>query len=143
MSLSVPQNGVKPDNEPVIELFVKVSPPPPPPPGGKFPILSKSPPPARCDDSSLEVTVMSAAPSSLLPWKHVWFLHQAETVKWLLNFGLLTSPGSPGAPWPCAARRGALRADSGPRPHRVGTGCHAGKTDRCFSNKSPTVLTPR
>lgn len=24
MSLSVPQNGVKPDNEPVIELFVKV-----------------------------------------------------------------------------------------------------------------------
>lgn len=26
MSLSVPQNGVKTDNEPVIELFVKVSP---------------------------------------------------------------------------------------------------------------------
>lgn len=26
MSLSVPQNGVKADNEPVIELFVKVSP---------------------------------------------------------------------------------------------------------------------
>lgn len=26
MSLSVPQNGVKADNEPVIELFVKVRP---------------------------------------------------------------------------------------------------------------------
>lgn len=44
--------------------------------------------------------------------------------------------------WPCAARSVRRRADSAPRPHRGERGCHTGKTDRCFSNKSLTVVVP-
>lgn len=48
MSLSVPQNGVKADNEPVIELFVKVR--PRYEPHGRSFSLCESHTPVYCDD---------------------------------------------------------------------------------------------
>lgn len=52
---------------------------------------------------------MSAAPSSLLPWKHVWSLQQAEAVKGLLDFHRVTSPWLRGHVQPAAALSGRIQ----------------------------------
>lgn len=81
MSLSVPQNGVKPDNEPVIELFVKVR---PQSPGGSFSFWVTRRRLLHCDDIllkfSLEMNVMSTVPFFLLLGVAAPFTHTTVRV---------------------------------------------------------------